>query len=560
MTDIKKMEFSDETGQVNIERSNGTTVKYNMADVVTASANSSGGLGVSGGSQSSPLILSRNGAGPDAGRNALLEMFPLPTRREIMSPYNIDMGASTIPAGVTVTVVDDPLEMYGKALKIDMVPGLSNQRLTLKLKGSPVAGYMPKALPELEWRMKPDGLSSPASGTAYDKIRMIAWVMKGTAGYYWSLKNSSGSSPYGLAGPHYDAWNKWRTIRLNPEFQCSLQGTPAPWDWDNPQFEYDSVALTLWNDDTVTRSVYLNSVCNMEHERGGYTLHLDGAYATACDTIFQWWKKEGWRGSTSRGAGPTGEPMFPERWPDERFPEFIRAGWSVGHHIGCQRDGARVELRPDVTAEELRQIIIGSNTELNYLGVRGEGARTNAFLRNSYQGQYGGDEAGIMRSVGMWCSRGPASDATHGFDPLSAKTLYSQYYKPFPGGWPGLHGPFYWYYQAADYNHPVLGNTPEGRDRYDGGDLQKLIRRIGRWKSYGLTYIHRVEPNPTEQNVGVNFAAAHYEHIREEVKADRLYPLSLMDVYWLTYARPGDVRLIAGDGAYRSAATGRVAI
>ena len=42
MTDIKKMEFSDETGEVNIERSNGTTVKYNMADVVTASTTSSG--------------------------------------------------------------------------------------------------------------------------------------------------------------------------------------------------------------------------------------------------------------------------------------------------------------------------------------------------------------------------------------------------------------------------------------------------------------------------------------------------------------------------------------
>lgn len=527
--------------------------------VLTATP-SSGGVGVSGGSQSSPLVISRSGAGPDLGRSALLEMFPLPTRREIMSPYNIDMGASTIPAGVTVNIVDDPLEMYGKALKIDMAPGLSNQRLILKLKGAFVAGYRPKALPELEWRMKPDGLSTPASGTAYDKVRMIAWLLKGTSGYYWSLKNSSGSSPYGLAGPHFDAWNKWRTIRLNPEFQCSVQGTPAPWDWDNPQFEYDSVALTLWNDDTVTRSVYLNSVCNMEHERGGFTLHLDGAYATACESIFQWWAREGWRGSTSRGAGATGEPMFPERWADENFPQFIRAGWSVGHHIGCQRDGARVELQPDVTSEELRQIIIGSNTELNYLGIRNEGARTNAFLRNSYQGQYGGDEAGVMRSVGMWCSRGPTSDATHGFDPLSAKTLYSAYWKPFPGGWPGLHGPFFYYYQAADYNHPVLGNTPEGRDTYEGGELQKLVRRVASWKSYGLTYIHRVEPNPSEQNSGPNFANAFYEHIKSEVKSDRLYPLSLTDVYWLTYARPGDVRLVAGDGAYRSIATGRVAI
>ena len=43
MTDIRKMEFSDETGQVDIEKADGTVVKYNMADVVTASTNSSGG-------------------------------------------------------------------------------------------------------------------------------------------------------------------------------------------------------------------------------------------------------------------------------------------------------------------------------------------------------------------------------------------------------------------------------------------------------------------------------------------------------------------------------------
>lgn len=65
---------------------------------------------------------------------------------------------------------------------------------------------------------------------------------------------------------------------------------------------YDSIALSLSNDDTVPRSVYLNSVCNMEHERGGFTLHLDGAYATACDTIFQWWKKR--VGAAARRAAP----------------------------------------------------------------------------------------------------------------------------------------------------------------------------------------------------------------------------------------------------------------
>lgn len=46
MTDIRKMEFSDETGQVDIEKADGTVVKYNMADVVTASTTSDGGVKV----------------------------------------------------------------------------------------------------------------------------------------------------------------------------------------------------------------------------------------------------------------------------------------------------------------------------------------------------------------------------------------------------------------------------------------------------------------------------------------------------------------------------------
>ena len=59
MTDIKKMEFSDETGQVDIEKADGTVVKYNMADVVTASTTSSGGIGFSAGDLSfgMPTIL-----------------------------------------------------------------------------------------------------------------------------------------------------------------------------------------------------------------------------------------------------------------------------------------------------------------------------------------------------------------------------------------------------------------------------------------------------------------------------------------------------------------------
>ena len=61
MTDIKKMEFSDETGQVDIEKADGTVVKYNMADVVTASTNSSGGLGILAGANGLANIVTPGG-------------------------------------------------------------------------------------------------------------------------------------------------------------------------------------------------------------------------------------------------------------------------------------------------------------------------------------------------------------------------------------------------------------------------------------------------------------------------------------------------------------------
>ena len=490
----------------------------------------------------------------------LLDLFPLPTRRPILTPFNVDFAASTIPTGISVHVVDAPQEMYGKALRIDMAPGLANKRVVLRLKGSMVAGYLPKALPEVEWRIKPDGLADPQSGSAYDKIRILAWMLRGADGYYWSLKNGSGSSPYGLAGPHFGAWDKWRTVRTNPDFQCSRQGSPAGWDYDAPEFEYDSVALSLWNDDDRQRSIYVNSICNIEHQRGAFTLHLDGGYATACDSIFQDWKREGWRGSVSRGAGPTGAPMFPERWPDRRWKEFVEAGWAVGHHIGCQRNGARVELQADVTADELREIFVGSQTELAALGIANDGIHSNAFLRNSRLGQYGGDQAGIMRSVGQWCSRGPVSDALHGFDPNAPQTLYHQYYKPFPGGWPGLHGAFFRYYQDCAYTHPTLGATPQGRDTWEGSETQKLLRRIVEWKSYGMAYPHRIEIDPSEQNSGPSFVAGLYAEAKGYHDAGLLGLISMTDAHFLTYGRPGRIRLIEGDGAYRDVETGRVAI
>ena len=67
MTDIKKMEFSDETGQVDIEKADGTTVKYNMADVVTASTNSSGGVAVQGGSDTRGFVTAEIVGGAPTG-------------------------------------------------------------------------------------------------------------------------------------------------------------------------------------------------------------------------------------------------------------------------------------------------------------------------------------------------------------------------------------------------------------------------------------------------------------------------------------------------------------
>ena len=42
MADVKKMEFSDETGWVDIEKSDGGKVRYNLADVVSLNINETG--------------------------------------------------------------------------------------------------------------------------------------------------------------------------------------------------------------------------------------------------------------------------------------------------------------------------------------------------------------------------------------------------------------------------------------------------------------------------------------------------------------------------------------
>ena len=41
---LKKMEFNDETGKVDIEYGDNTNRSFNLADTVTATTNSSGGL------------------------------------------------------------------------------------------------------------------------------------------------------------------------------------------------------------------------------------------------------------------------------------------------------------------------------------------------------------------------------------------------------------------------------------------------------------------------------------------------------------------------------------
>ena len=118
MTDIKKMEFSDETGQVNIEKADGTVVKYNMADVVTASTTSSGGVGFD--PATGAAIAKSAGATSYARKNgsapALFDFLD----PSVLSDWNSDA------TGTFTYAIDDEVLWNGRpTLRIDIPAGTS---------------------------------------------------------------------------------------------------------------------------------------------------------------------------------------------------------------------------------------------------------------------------------------------------------------------------------------------------------------------------------------------------------------------------------------------------
>ena len=64
---LKKMEFNDETGRVDIEYDDKTNRSFNLADTVTATTNSSGGIEVQDGSDTRGFVTAEIVAGVPTG-------------------------------------------------------------------------------------------------------------------------------------------------------------------------------------------------------------------------------------------------------------------------------------------------------------------------------------------------------------------------------------------------------------------------------------------------------------------------------------------------------------
>ena len=64
---LKKMEFNDETGRVDIEYDDNTNRSFNLADTVTATTTSSGGVAVQGGSDTRGFVTAEIVGGAPTG-------------------------------------------------------------------------------------------------------------------------------------------------------------------------------------------------------------------------------------------------------------------------------------------------------------------------------------------------------------------------------------------------------------------------------------------------------------------------------------------------------------
>ena len=506
---------------------------------LTVTLTSDGGIG-----NAAPAVLPNVAGKLNLTDDVLLDLFPLPVMRPIFDPNAFTIGSITKPTSVTVSIVDAPNQIFGKALKIDLPTGLVNQKVVIPINAD-LRGNYPKALPKLEWHVQSDNWAA--------MNRLYFWACEnstGDKGYLWVINDDvEGKSMFSLKGPQAAKWNGvYRPMQTSPYFRVSKITSPTAWDETVPEYTVKSIAFTVTT--TAACSIYLNRVVSPVWSRGAVTVQMDGCYAVTKDPVFSEFQKRGWGGVGSR--------MYYEdatqNYMTDSDISFMSRYWDITQHIAKE---TAVQFDATVTPDDARAVLQKWRRYASALGFLGQGSRVGVFLTNN--GRYNSNDlASVLKEHGILLARGRASDLTFGIDPFDSVTTSTEWAVPCPSGFSPIFGRYNrWSVDAGD------GTTADARDTYDGSNCKKMVQRCAAGADFGWTYIHRVQTYdgtfPQAGNNGPNFVASMISHLDSLTASGAVIPLSANQVHLLTHGRPGEVYLDdLGRWVYRS--TGKPAI
>lgn len=472
--------------------------------------------------------------------------FPLPINREIASAGSIDLAASSIPVGVTVTEEDEPDEFGGRVIKIATAGAVGTKEIILQFKSGP---DYPVAFPQIAWRLK--------YGANFDRIYMAlqedTLTNSGSKRYnYWPV-NSASASQFGNTCGLFTAtkWlDQYRTYWCDRWFKTGDINAPVTWNENNPEVTIKAVRITIIT--TAAATMYFSRVYCPEWDKPRITINGDGGYSSFFTELGDKMLSRGWRGCLSRRRWPNQDGGIGD---DTWFKRYRDAGWDITTHLAKDPING-VAVDPTATAAEIRFALANSRQLMAAKKLGGPGQQWTAFLQNAdTRSDLITNMGSLLNSLGVKGSRGAVIDDIYGVDPFQSGGRSGSIYYTGPQHYIPLFGRYNRGFVAGG------GNTPTTKDSYSGSPIESAIKMVVAAKQWGYFYFHRFEgtfdsPPPDSSNTT--------RYARDLLAALDVFVanggelVTVSDIENATYDRPGDIYL-RWDGEWVSRATGKIA-
>lgn len=497
------------------------TVEYEMGP--------GGGIGLSAGS--SPLWL--QGV-------PLLDRIPLPTMRSIADPGNLDIANAILTDGVTLAWVDEPNEMYGRALEITIPGAVTNKWIQIPLKPN-WGGSYPKTTGSVQFRMF-IGSSEPITVLQPWIAQSIGSNSASRIGYLFSALG--GTDRYGYKGTFASRWrDRYRTWTATCLVK-SAQASPAEWSTSNPEYETRAIIFSITT--TGPAKFRFNRACSEQWSTAAIITQFDGAYS-ASEYFMREMQSLGWPGVCSQNRLGL-EPSLSVS--DSTTADLISAGWDIIQHISNPTDTnppVQNVIDGTMTAADLERAVMHWTRAMTASGLLTTQGRQGVshLQNNSPRGV--ANAVDIYRRLGVKTSRGLCPDSEWGIDIGDGLTTQMPTY--VWSGWNSLNGRFNRRMVPAS-----SGETAESRHIYSGSTFETVMNSTISCGEMTWIYFHQLQdynpPNfPESSQSSKAFAASWKDHML--ANQDRVAMLTASQVDLLTYDRPGDVYL-RWDGAWVS--------